>query len=259
MKNICRIALQPALMMPTQRPHSVPAQIPNAARNWIAPTPSSSQPQVLRSVMTYLAFAVKTVDGVDRSDPVDDVQDPDEREHDPGEHDPAEAGVVSSSSCRRTAAWARSRPPAPRSHPAYRLLAGWMDSSRADCPTAPDGRQWGRPAGHRCTTRCRGRGASTPQIRGVRAPPQAPGRARRRRPSRSGPRSSRRRCGRAPAGRALREVVPAPGDEGVDAVRTPVISDRVDAEPGGEGDRRRAARGGAARPRRSPRRGRSSP
>ena len=52
MKNIWRIALQPALMMPTQRPHSEPAQIPNAARNWIAPTPSRNQPQVLRSVMT---------------------------------------------------------------------------------------------------------------------------------------------------------------------------------------------------------------
>ena len=62
MKNIWTIALQPALAMPTQRPHSEPAQIANAARNWIAPTPSTIQPQVLRSVMTYFALAVKNVE-----------------------------------------------------------------------------------------------------------------------------------------------------------------------------------------------------
>ena len=83
MKNIWRIALQPALMMPTQRPHSEPAQMPNAARNWIGADGEKHPAPRVEVGDDVLRVRREDRRLVDRGDPVDDVQDPDDRERVP--------------------------------------------------------------------------------------------------------------------------------------------------------------------------------
>ena len=133
--------------MPTNGP--TPSRPRSRRRRGLDRADAEKQPApVLRSVMTYFAFAGEDRRFVDPSDPVDDVRIPPTTASSPANMTQPRPDRRRSS-CRRTAASARSKPPSARyiGHPAPRW---WKDSGRSDCPTAPESRRW---AGQ-----CRGRG-----------------------------------------------------------------------------------------------------
>ena len=51
-QSICRTEMALAQATPNQRPHETPRQIARAAKNWITPSATTHQPNVLRSPNT---------------------------------------------------------------------------------------------------------------------------------------------------------------------------------------------------------------